>query len=482
MSKLIFLAVIALLAITAYQAYWLVNIYSEFSAVLRNDIQEAMRASDFEEIISRVERLKDESYGGKMDIKVGPDESREKAVVINEYTPRGADTLPTSPLDEDLDKGEDNKIVYDDFVNMLRSEKDVIQVGLHMQRGIHSGLDLLRPVDVATYDSILSRKLDSLGLRSRHITLLLRDDAGENPDTLAVAGGHVTEEADTFRLDINSRRDMRHELILEKDRLAVPRQMRSMLLFSLFTLLILVLAFWYMIGMIKRMRILDDMKTDFTNNMTHELKTPIAVATAANDVLLDFGHKCSPEKVHKYLSICREQMGLLSELVEQILSLSMERRKQMKLEIEDVEVLPVVEKVVANHILKSGKEPQVEICIPAEMTVRADRRHFSNIVSNLVDNAIKYSPGCPRLIIKGFGGHDGKKVLTVEDNGIGISSERQRFVFDKFYRVPNGNLHDVKGYGLGLYYVRSMMEKFGGSVSLKSEPGNGSVFKLVFNG
>lgn len=478
------LAFLALFAISAYQVYWLVQIYSTLSSALRKDVQEAMRSSDFEEIVNRVERLKDESIGGKMDVTVAPDASHEKAVVRNRYTPREQDG-DTVSRDFNGQVPDDN-IAYEDFVNMLKSEQDVVQVGLHMQRGLHTGLDLLRPVDVRFYDKVLARKLDSLGLRSNHATLLLHsgnDGQAVLTDTLMAIGiDRIRMRADTFRLDINSKGDMFYELVLERDLTAVPFQMRSAIVFSLFTFLMLAGAFWYMIRLIRKMRQLDEMKTDFTNNMTHELKTPIAIAAAANDVLLDFGHKCSPEKVEKYLSICREQLGVLAGLVEQILSLGMEREDPVRLEVETVEVLPVVRMVVSNQLLKAQKKPIVDIDVPPGMTVRADRRHFAGIMGNLIDNAIKYSPGVPSIVISARERKDGRRTVMVKDSGVGIEKDCQRFVFDKFYRVPQGDLHNVKGYGLGLFYVKGMMEKMGGSVSLRSDPGSGSVFILVFNG
>ena len=174
-------------------------------------------------------------------------------------------------------------------------------------------------------------------------------------------------------------------------------------------------------------------------------------------------------------------MSVLSELVEQILESSMERRQSLRLEMEYVKVLPVLEKVVRNHQLKSEAKPWFDISVDPDMTVKSDRRHFTHIVSNIIDNAIKYSPTEPRIAVRGWIDNDRRRIITVKDNGIGIAEDRQRFVFDKFYRVPGGDLHEVKGYGLGLYYVKSMMDRFGGSVTLKSRPGKGTVFKLVFN-
>lgn len=478
------LATLAICAIVCYQAYWLTDIYDTLTSNLQRDIQEAMRASDFEEITHRVAVLKEENIGGKMQVKVGVDEEHEKGVVGNNYKD-SHEIKNEAEEGEKMDKEMDSELAYDDFANVLRSEKEVMNVGLHMQRGIHSGLDALKPSNVQYYDSVLTRRLDSLGVQGRHRTrhLAYAKTIGEGEaKTLYINKGTHFAQADTFHLALNIEENQEYELLVEKSLLALPRQMYSPILFSIFTLLILIVAFWYIISMLKKTWALDEMKSDFTNNITHELKTPIAVAYAANDALLNFDGKSNPEKLKKYLTICQDQLSVLSELVEQILSLSMERRKSMHLEMEDVEVAQVVEKIVSNHKLKTKKPLTIDVQLADNMTVHADRMHFSNIINNLVDNAIKYSSDEIHITITGEVLEDGKKIITVKDQGIGISHDQQQYIFDRFYRVPHGNLHNIKGYGLGLYYVKNMMKRFNGTISLNSALGKGSTFKLEFNG
>ncbi len=204
------------------------------------------------------------------------------------------------------------------------------------------------------------------------------------------------------------------------------------------------------------------------------------VAYAANDALLNFNVASDREKAKKYLTISQEQLRRLSGLVEQILSMSMERRKTMKLSTEDVNIRSVVTPLISQQKLKADKPTDITTDIPEELSIKTDRMHFANIISNLIDNAIKYS--CDKADISIAACTENHQVvIRVTDRGIGIAADKQKYIFDKFYRVPHGNQHEAKGYGLGLYYVKSMMDKLHGSITVKSEPGKGTTFILKFN-
>ena len=269
--------------------------------------------------------------------------------------------------------------------------------------------------------------------------------------------------------------------------MTVLSQMAGILATSLFIMLILAFVFWFLIHTMLKQKTLDEMKSDFTNNITHELKTPIAVAYAATDSLLNYGMLQHPDKARKYLTIAQKQLHTLSGLVEQILSMSMERRKSMLLNIVEVPMKEVIELLISQHQLKvkSGEKTDKKVNIslsvePENLMAHADRMHFSNIVSNLIDNAIKYSEDSVKIEIKAFRKAEDEVLVSVSDNGIGIDHDKLPYIFDKFYRVTDGNKYTVKGYGLGLFYVKSLMDKMGGSVSVESEPGKGSCFTLHF--
>lgn len=162
--------------------------------------------------------------------------------------------------------------------------------------------------------------------------------------------------------------------------------------------------------------------------------------------------------------------------------MSMERRKTFRLHPEELRIQEILEPLIEQHKLKAGKPVHISVDIaPSNMTVLADRTHFSNILSNLIDNAIKYSHEEAEIDIHCrtvCTGTNEQTEISVTDHGIGIAPQKQKHIFDKFYRVPTGNLHDVKGYGLGLFYVKTMTEQHGGSISVKSEIGKGSTFTI----
>jgi signal transduction histidine kinase len=247
---------------------------------------------------------------------------------------------------------------------------------------------------------------------------------------------------------------------------------------TLLTVLLLAYSFWYFIKTILRQKTLEEMKEDFTNNMTHELKTPISIAYSAVDTLLNFRQGESSEKRRQYLNICIEQLSNLRDLVEQILSMSMERSKNISLKRENIPLKPVFDNIANQQRLKTDKQVDIEIqVLPENLTVYADTTHISNIIDNLMDNALKYSSD--HVIINMSARRDEKDcILSIKDNGIGISVENQKHIFDRFYRVPHGNLHEVKGYGLGLFYVKTMVEQHQGQISVKSEINKGTEFTI----
>ena len=256
------------------------------------------------------------------------------------------------------------------------------------------------------------------------------------------------------------------------------QRMSGIILTTLLIIVLLAIAFWYLIHIIMSQKTIEEMKDDFTNNMTHELKTPISVTYSAVDALLNFKQGDDKEKRERYLKICEEQLKRLSGLVERILSMSMERRKTLTMKNEDIEVAPMVRHLAEEYKLKSDKIITFGIDIsPDDMAIHADPMHISNAVSNLIDNAIKYSGDEVHIEIKAFS-KDGYDFISVADNGIGISADNQKRIFDKFYRVPHGNIHNVGGYGLGLYYVRQIIDRHGGSITVESEPEKGTKFTI----
>ena len=272
-----------------------------------------------------------------------------------------------------------------------------------------------------------------------------------------------------------------YRLYIEPFSGSVLRQMTGILASSAATFLVLAFVFWYLIRTLLRQCSYEEMKDDFTHNITHELKTPVSVAYAANDALLQFADDLDRETRENYLKMSLEQLRKLGGMIEQILSTSMKRRKTFVLHKETLDVRHALAGIVEEQRLRAKKPTDITLdVVPDDLTVSADRQHFTQIVSNILDNAIKYSREQVQIAITCTKDTDGNVVIQISDNGIGISKSHQQHIFDKFYRVPNGNLHEVKGYGLGLYYVATMMRLHGGTVDVVSEEGRGTTFKLLF--
>lgn len=249
---------------------------------------------------------------------------------------------------------------------------------------------------------------------------------------------------------------------------------------SVFLLLLTTGSFLFMLSTILRQKKLSEVKNDFINNMTHELKTPIATVTAAVEALQHFGALNDPKKTQAYLAISQNNLQRLSNLVEKVLNLAVEDKRELTLRPEPINLPDLVHKLMVSHQLKTPKPVAFQVDIPAVTMVTVDRVHFENVLNNLIDNAINYSreQATVRLTFQRSG--QGWQ-LSVADDGIGIAKTYQSAIFDRFFRVPTGDLHPVKGFGLGLAYVRQVVERHGGRVSLRSEPGKGSEFILTFS-
>lgn len=213
-----------------------------------------------------------------------------------------------------------------------------------------------------------------------------------------------------------------------------------------------------------------------SHNMTHELKTPIAIAYSANDALLNCGGHNSPGKRERFLRMALDQLTRLSGMVEQILAMSMERRSTVALDSEKIALKPFLEEIAVAQRLRAQKPTSVHVEVsPASLEVLADPTHLGNVISNLIENAIKYSRDSVEINIRADRGS-----ISVADNGIGIPAKSLPLIFNKFYRVPTGDRQDVRGYGIGLYYVRGIVEKMGWSISAASTPGKGSPTSRIF--
>lgn len=256
--------------------------------------------------------------------------------------------------------------------------------------------------------------------------------------------------------------------------------MWMMLSVSALLICIIIFCFYYTVATILKQKKLSEIKNDFINNMTHEFKTPISTISLACEVLSDKSVDKSPERAGNYIKVINEENKRLSLLVENVLQTAILDKGEFKLKIEEVDVHVVIQQVINNIQLQVDKrEGKISTDFKSEKNlINGDRVHLSNIIYNLIDNALKYSEENPEIYII-TSDFLTDICIRVKDNGIGISKENQKRIFDKLYRVPTGNIHNVKGFGLGLSYVKAIVEKHNGSISVESEPEKGSEFIIT---
>jgi two-component system phosphate regulon sensor histidine kinase PhoR len=260
----------------------------------------------------------------------------------------------------------------------------------------------------------------------------------------------------------------------------VLRQMEVWLLLSVFFLIVLIISFIWVALTLFRQKKLSEMRTDFINNLTHELKTPIATSSLAAEMLLRPEIHREEEKVKKYAGVILDENLRLQTHVEQVLQVAIFEKGQQRFKFRRTNVHQLLQSVLESFDLRIAEnDVKIEINLEAERyIVQADKTHILNVFYNLVDNAIKYSPENPAIQIKTWNIKKGI-VIRVKDNGIGISPEHQTNIFKNLFRVPMGNIHDVRGFGLGLYYVKTVIDYHNGRIDLKSEVGKGSIFDIV---
>jgi two-component system, OmpR family, phosphate regulon sensor histidine kinase PhoR len=250
----------------------------------------------------------------------------------------------------------------------------------------------------------------------------------------------------------------------------------SLIIYSAVVLILLSVLAYSVIVILQQKR-LSEIRTDFVNNMTHELKTPISTIGLSANVLLQ--KDIAPERVNQYASIIQAENQRLEKQVERVLQIALLEKEELKLTRQELDLHEILQTVCETFKLTvDEREGKIITALNAESSlVIADKVHLTNILYNLLDNANKYSENTP-LIQVSTKNENEWIYISISDNGKGIDKNNLKHIFDKFYRVPTGNVHDVKGFGLGLYYVKNIVELHHGKISVESTPGKGSTFKI----
>ncbi|MCX6248924.1 MAG: HAMP domain-containing sensor histidine kinase [Bacteroidetes bacterium] len=259
----------------------------------------------------------------------------------------------------------------------------------------------------------------------------------------------------------------------------VLRSLSGLMLVSLFFTLIIILSSILGIVTMLRQKKISDIKTDFINNMTHEFKTPIATISIAVDSINNAKVIDEPERIKSFTRIIKEENNRMNARVEQVLQMALLDSSEFRLNFKPVDINALVAKVALNIRLQvENREGHLELQTGAQnAVVDADDIHLSNVIMNLLDNANKYSPGKPEIRVETVN-RNSTVVVIIEDKGIGMNAETQRKIFEKFYRLNTGNIHNVKGFGLGLSYARAIILAHKGEIRVTSEVGKGSRFEV----
>ncbi|MEJ7912402.1 MAG: HAMP domain-containing sensor histidine kinase [Chitinophagaceae bacterium] len=255
----------------------------------------------------------------------------------------------------------------------------------------------------------------------------------------------------------------------------VMQRISAPLLLSLFLVAFTIVSFALLYRNLLRQQRLGDLKNDFISNITHELKTPIATVSVAIEALRNFSAGMDAQKTREYLDISANELQRLSLLVDKVLKLSMFEKREVDLKYEPLDMKALVEEVTNSMKLQAEKQRAViTLTTEGDTLLEGDRLHLVSVIFNLVDNALKYSYQVPEITIAIIGSA-ARIVLKIADNGIGVPPEYKEKIFEKFFRVPTGNLHNAKGYGLGLSYVAHVVAKHKGTIHVESE-GTGCQF------
>jgi len=271
-----------------------------------------------------------------------------------------------------------------------------------------------------------------------------------------------------------------YKLDLENTFPFLIKRIAAAILLSLFLVAFTIVSFALLYRNVLKQKRLAEIKNDFISNITHELKTPIATVSVAIEALRTFNASMDAKKTKEYLDISANELQRLSLLVDKVLKLSMFEKKEIELQYEILDVKALVEEVTSSMRLQFEKhQADVHLSAEGDTILEGDRLHLVSVIFNLLDNALKYTNGSsPQITIQISGGED-QLQLSIADNGIGIPAEYRDKVFEKFFRVPTGNLHNAKGYGLGLSYVNHVVDKHKGTIKVESFDDNGCNFIIT---
>ncbi len=489
---IVLLALLANLGIFLFQGYWLHNTYKVNEARFEKDVSDALFSAgeqfiddafrkEFLQVPKKIKTIKqvakDSFFTSSMqtEMQITIDAS-ESASVQSTKIPDGRTIFlhQTGPEKIELPPIDSIEVIQlkDHALKDMMKTRN-IEIDMIIQRALTEFKDY--EFNLEQFDSLYTKELEQRDIQLAHIAdVYIKDSLYETTAALH----DFTPSYQTKPVTIFQSTDTSVRASFPNRAFFILRKMSLSLLASILLLGITVASFIYMIRVIFEQKKLSEIKNDFINNMTHELKTPISILSAASEAMTNFNVLDKPEKTQQYLGIFKKEIERLSGMVEKVLNIAIYEKANFALKLEETNLHEMLEGMQERYAVVPHKDVKIDYQNQlSNPELRVDKVHFTNILNNLLDNAIKYSKEKVTIAIKTF--EDAQHaIIQISDDGIGISKGQQERIFDKFYRVPTGNLHNVKGFGLGLSYVKRMVEKHGGEISVRSELGKGSTFTI----
>ena len=500
--------IITIAAIAGFQAYWLRDNYlkEEKNLQFRADVSFAETIKTLQAKNLKLNKFLDDSVGNfklrltNGDFMSGPPlpPGEEFASVLDDVSVIIKDSISklretaskegqwvehigidTRNIKEKNDAGKDKNMVIAYSKSGVAALNDSVG-NIRIRRANPSGeiIQFLYSVD-SLQDSLRVSAIDSafrVALNNQGINVPF---SVSRHDSLRINPIGPSERKPMNKITIGFRHPVTYEMKLGNSFAYLLKKIASPVLFSLFLVGVTILSFLLLYRNLLRQRRLADIKNEFISNITHELKTPIATVGVAIEALRNFNAINDPARTKEYLDISQNELQRLSLLVDKVLKLSMFEKQEIELKYEELELKDIVDEVVSSMKLQLDKHNATVLVSNEGITrLEGDRLHLLSVVFNLLDNALKYSNGNTAIKIN-MKENENEVELSVADNGIGISPEYKEKVFEKFFRVPDGNKHNTKGYGLGLSYVAHVVERHRGRIQVESQQGLGTKFIIT---
>lgn len=470
-----------ILLIIAFQVYWMRKLYGEETTNFKKTTDIIFRDAMY--------RLQAQRFSGDtMALRGGLDDNLFMADFISSVEKiKGGDSLKQRlviSMDSHSEKissseGEPGKKNSNDTIVYVSTPKNdipppSIAAALLKNRNITDSIPV-KSVD-SMYRALLSKEGISVDFSIiKTNPVMIESDSGAKKFTIKM--NEPRGVFSTKRVPVGLFKPVFYRAEFSDPGLYVFKKMGMQLLLSALLIGFTILSFVFIYRNLLAQKRLTDIKNEFIGNITHELKTPIATVSVAIEAMKNFNALQNPERTKEYLSIAGLELNRLSLLVDKVLRLSMFEKQQLELKNEWFDLKELLKEVTDSMQLqfeKTGANVKLNFS-GDDFSLMADRMHISSVVYNLLDNALKYSKSNPQIEINAEAG-ESQIQLTVKDKGIGIPAAYREKVFDKFFRVPQGDKHNVKGYGLGLSYVAHIIREHGGQIQVESEEGKGTTF------